>query len=227
LTSWSGASLTSVETQSVIIINGTDFGEKAPTVTMEYTDPSGVARSQRLRIVGVPEYADYKGKPNKSYTDLDPTSGTYCNSKLKVELPRSFWRDWRTGDTIQIKITNKFSSVTSVAIPTIYDVANNMIAGDYTVNVNSGDYDKNNYYLIDVLANDSDALSGKVTIVLGSRTSTQGGRLSVDAKTNKVKYTRPAGKFATYTDTFQYRLKDKDGNLTPPATVTVNVTLNP
>jgi hypothetical protein len=230
ITSWSGAALTKIQPQSVIIINGTDFGEKAPTVTMEYIDASG-PKSKKLKIVGPPEYANYKGKPNSSYTKLNPVNEAvvvppYGTSKLKVQLPKVFWKGWSNGDKIKIKVTNKFSSGISADLTTTTN-ANSLTVANDTVTVNSGDYDKNNYYLIDVLANDSDTFSSKVTIELESKTSTKGGKLSVDSKTNTIKYIRPAGVFANYTDTFKYRLKDKDGNLTDIATVTIDVSLNP
>jgi len=102
-----------------------------------------------------------------------------------------------------------------------------MTVANDTFNVNSGDYDAKGAYLLDVLANDTDAYSGKVMVKLVSTTTTQGGKVAVDKKTNKVKYIRPAGAFAAFSDTFQYRLEDKDGNLTAIATVTINVALNP
>jgi uncharacterized repeat protein (TIGR02543 family) len=233
VTSWSGAPLTDVQPQSVLMVNGTDFGEKAPVVTMEYIDAMGVAQSQKLKIVGQPQYPDYKGRPNSSYTKLNPVNEPlvvppYGTSQLLVELPKSFWKGWVDHAVIQIKVTNNFSSGFSANITTTGTTAGKTLSAvPDTVPVNSGDYDANNYYLIDVLANDSDTLSGKVTIQLQSKTSARGGKLSVDSKINKVKYIRPSGVFADYVDTFSYSLKDEYGHTTGAVTVTVNVNLNP
>ena len=222
---WDGTSLIGagkVQPQSVLILEGTDFGEKGISVAMEYVDLGGVTQSKKLKITGIPQYADYKGRPYRSYTDL--ATGI---SKIQVELPKSFWQGWLDNDTITLKVSNAFTSGSSGAITTTVNNFNSMTVADDAVAVNSGDYFANSYYLIDVMANDSDTYSSQIKIVLSSSQSTLGGKISVDKNWNRVKYTPPKRQTTLpFTDTFDYRLKDKDGNLSSIATVTVTVNPN-
>ena len=73
--------------------------------------------------------------------------------------------------------------------------------------------------LIDVEKNDTIGSGVTPTIVLLPSTNVNGATLAVSS--GKVSYTALSG--YTGTDTFQYELKDSQGDTTPPATVTVTV----
>jgi len=224
-----------VQTRSTLVISGTGFGAKVPAVMMNYTE-GGVAKSKKLKVIGIPTYTDYKGKANKSYTKLDPTNGgivvpPYGTSEVRVELPSKFWKGWATGNTFTLTVSNKFDTTgaTTAAITTS-GAANILTAVADTFNLLSGDYDKSNYSLLDVTGNDSDINSGKFKIILDSKTTSKGGKVSVDSKTNKIKYIRPKGVVGPIAaDTFKYHLQDYSNSSIISATVTdtVNIGLNP
>jgi hypothetical protein len=74
---------------------------------------------------------------------------------------------------------------------------------------------------------DTDNESDNVTIVLTSKTSSKGGRVSFDKSSGKVKYIRPKASVSTlaeFTDTFRYRLEDAQHKGTGnECTVTITV----
>jgi hypothetical protein len=224
VTAWNGNALGTVCPSSRIILNGTHFGIQAPNVGLVYTD-NGVQKVQKLKIISQPQYTDYSGKANTSYTNLDKTSSSFGNSSLTLEIPSK----WEPG-TYSILIDNGADSDTSGSI-TVGTGANTAPVGqddDITLYSGSG----SPYFLIDVLADngfgvDTDNESDNVTIVLTSKTSTQGGRVSFDKKSGKVKYIRPKASFTTlaeFTDTFRYRLEDAQHKGTGnECTVTITV----
>lgn len=230
---WDGTALgaRTVQPGSRIIICGTDFGVRAPTVTLAYIDSKGRNKDLRLKIVSKAQYADYRGRAKRSYTDLDENSATFAKSEIVVELPRRAWDGYENSKVYTITVANRFD--VSGADQDVNTSAGNTdpTATPDNVDIVSGE----KYYYIDVLANqpssgvsfstngvDADAESDKMTIVLPERTSTLGARLSVDRTTNTVKYIRVKNELCAFTDSFEYSLKDADGN--ESATVTVNIT---
>lgn len=212
---WNGSALVDVQNGGLIVIKGQHFGIKVPTVTLNYSI-SGVPRTKRLKVQRLPKYADYRGKANSSYTDL--TTG---NSEISVEMPRTWWSGWTAGVYI-LEINNKIDSVTTNITTTATNT--DPVANDDTETIFSGE----SYYIIYVLANDDDAESDKVKIILTSRTSNYGSRIAVDAKTNTVKYYRARDILCNFSnDTFTYYLQDSNGAVSGTATVTVSGSLNP
>lgn len=216
ITRWDGNVIAAggVNPGAIIIVNGTDFGVKAPTIFLE--DATG--QILKLKVYGA-ENEDYKGKANKSYTNL--TTGV---SKAYVQMPTS-WK-WPTGTAYTFEVNNKIGGDDDGQTLTLSDPSGNTAptANDDTENITGGEA----CYMMDVLANDTDTESDKVTIVLTRKTSdTQGAKLRVDKKTNQVKYTRAAGVLCPFTDIFTYSLVDSQGATSGTATVTVNATLAP
>jgi len=229
LNHWNGTALgaSTVQPGSLLLITGKNFGVKAPAVTLAID--GGV--TLKLKVQTNPQFADYKGKAEKSYTDVDSTSGTFGNSRIMVEMPKKEWTGYGNSSPYTLTVSNKFDTTGATAtIATTASGANTApTANDDAVTIQSGA----STYLIDVLANngsgaDTDAESDKMTIVLGSKTSlTHNAKLSVDAKTNKVKYTRANGVLCAFTDTFTYNLTDPGGTASGTATVTITGSLAP
>jgi hypothetical protein len=221
---WDGTALAprTVQPGSWIIITGTNFGVKTPIVTMN----NGSGKIYKLKIVEKPEYNDYKGKANKSYTDLSTGS-----SKLTVELPKKEWDGYANSTPYAIKITNKLDTTGASQNVTTSNGTNSApTANDDAITIVSG----SKVYYLDVLADngsgaDTDAESDKMTIVLTSKTSTLlGAKISVDKKLNKIKYMRVKGQFCALTDNFEYSLIDSNGAKSATnATVTITGNLAP
>lgn len=213
---WDGNALASVKNGGLITLRGKNFGIRAPTVTLKYT-LSGKERTRRLRVLRSPKYENYRGKAKSSYTDL--TTG---DSEIQVEMPRSWWRGWTSARPYEIEINNRIGSA-AVSINTTSN-STAPVANNDDVTIFSG----KQYYAIDVLANDTDAESDKVRIFLPSRISNYGSRLSVDAKTNTVRYYRRKEVLCDFAnDTFSYYLRNSAGLVSDTVTVTVSGSLNP
>ena len=217
VTNWDGDALTTVQNSSIITIKGENFGVRSPVVSLRYTDAKGKEKLKLLRIASKGKYENYKGKANTSYTDLD--TGI---SEVSVMMPASWWSNWVSGSPYTLVINNKKESYDG---PTITTSDYNNIAP-----VANGDsatlYSGSLYFYIDVLANDKDIQSSKVKIILTERKTAEGGRVSVYAKTNQVKYIRPANKIANFTDSFTYYLKDSKGEISETVTVDLSINLN-
>ena len=213
---WDGNVLKSVKNGGLIVLKGKNFGIKAPIVTLNYT-LSGVARTLRLKVLRLPKYENYKGKAKSSYTDL--ANG---DSEIQVQMPRSWWRGWTSKKSYKIEINNKINSAVVSVDTTSASTA--PVANNDNVTIFSGE----KYYTIDVLANDTDVESDKVKIFLPLRISNYGSRLSVDAKTNTVRYYRRKEVLCNFAnDTFEYYLQNSDGLASETVTVTVSGSLNP
>lgn len=225
---WDGKNITSVQEGSIVVIKGQNFGVKAPLVTITYTVTD---RNDAISYVGEPEdevllklkvqktqlYEDYKGKPNSSYTNLD--LGT---SEIRVDMPKSWWSTWSAGD-YTITVDNGISSTTTTV--TTETGANTAPVAE---NDNFTFFSGEKSYSIDVLTNDTDAESDKVRIILVENTSNYGSRISVDAKTNTVKYYRDRDILCNFAnDSFTYYLVDAKGEVSNTATVIVSGSLNP
>ena len=63
--SWSGATITTVHENSLIVIKGTDFGIKAPKVSIKYFD-DGIPKSQSLKVIPSALYENSKNKARSS-----------------------------------------------------------------------------------------------------------------------------------------------------------------
>ena len=82
-------------------------------------------------------------------------------------------------------------------------------------------------YSFDVLANDSESTSQKVKIVLPEKISSYNAKISVDRKTNTIKYCRTSDRLCDFVDdTFSYYLEGPDGERSNTATVSVSGSLN-
>jgi hypothetical protein len=222
-----------IQPGSWIILSGQNFGLKVPTVTMAVEN----GKILKLKVISKPQYADYKGKAKKSYTDVDPTSGTFGDSKITVEIPKKIWNGYTNSKAYTITVTNKFD--TTGATQTVTTSAGNTapVATDDNVDIYSGE----KCYYIDVLSNnsnttsvsfstngvDTDAESDKLTIILPLKTSTLGAKLAVDKVTNTIKYTRAKNQLCGFTDTFEYSLIDSNGAASGTATVTITGNLAP
>lgn len=217
VTNWDGDALTTVQNNSIISIKGENFGVKQPVVSLKYTNPNGVEKLKRLRIESQGKYSNYKGKANKSYTDLDTGE-----SEVRVRMPERWWNNWVSGNSYTLVVNNKKDSDDTQTITTsdynnIAPVANSDSATLYSGSL---------YYYIDVLANDKDVQASKIKIMLPTRKTTEDGRVSIYRKTNQVKYIRPANKIANFTDSFTYYLKDSNGEISETVTVDLSINLN-
>jgi hypothetical protein len=204
-TTWSGTSLGTVFPTSRIVLNGTHFGIKSPTIGL--TKGNGVVI--KAKVVSQPQYTDYSGRRNASYTDLNELSSTFGNSSLIVEIPSKC-----NPGTYSLILENGADTDSSVTV-TVGTGTNSVPVGqDDDITLYSGDGSP--YFLIDVLADngngvDTDKESDAFVIVPILKTSDKGGRVSFDKKSGKVKYTRPkaaSSTLAEFTDHFQYRLDD-------------------
>jgi hypothetical protein len=212
---WNGTRLDKVQNGGIIILKGHNFGIKAPLVTLNYSE-DGVVKTITLKVDRFAEYADYRGNPNKSFTNL--LTGA---SEIKVEMPGAWWSGWSAG-TYSLNLDNKIASEMTDIETT--DTSTDPLAEDDLETIFSGE----KYYTIDELKNDTDAESANVQIVLPERTSAYGSRIMVDKKTNTIKYFRAKEILCNYAnDFFTYYLKEKDGTISNTATVTVSGSLNP
>lgn len=225
---WNGEVLRTIQPGSHVIITGKNFGIKVPRVSMAVEN----ARRIKLKVVSKAQYSNYKGQANRSFTDLSSGDG-----EITVELPKKAWVGYTNSTAYTITVSNRFDTVGADATVTTSGGNTDPIANDDNVDLLSGEKS----YNIDVLANQSsdsfisfttdgidyDAESDKMTIILPSRTSKLGARLSVDRKTNTIKYTLPKGHLAVYIDIFKYSLQDPSGAVSGNATVTVKKKLAP
>lgn len=218
---WDGTALgaRTVQPGSWLIISGSNFGTKVPTVKLAVEN----GKTLKLKVISKAQFDDYNNKANRSYTNLSTGA-----SQITVEMPKRAWVGYTNSKAYTITVSNKLD--TTGADETVTTSAGNSAPStdDDAVTIYSG----STYYLIDVLADngsgaDEDDESDKMTIVLTSRTSTLGGRLSVDTKTNQVKYYRAKDNLCGFTDTFTYSLKDASGAISGTATVTITGSLNP
>ena len=232
VTKWNGAALGNVQEKSQIILNGTDFGIKTPSVYLIYTDSKSNKKTKKLKVVSKAQYADYNGKANKSYTDVDPNSATFRESHITVEMPTSWWSDWTAGD-YTLLIDNKFDTDESYTISTVTDEEGNLppTAQEDDITIYSG----SKYYYLDVLADngsgvDTDLRSDKIKIIPVSTQTDKGGKLNFDSKTNTIRYIRPKAATATiaeFTDHFQYYLQDNSKEDSNIVDVNITIKLNP
>jgi hypothetical protein len=193
----------------------------------------------KLKVVSKPQYADSKGKQNRSYTEVDSISADFTKSQITVELPTKKWKGYTDSKEYTITVSNKFDTAGATATVTTSDGNNNpppVATGD-NVDLYSG---QSTYY-IDVLANrsnspsvvftgsgsDFDSASGNMTIILPFKTSNEGGSLSVDRTTNTVKYVRAKDLFCNFTDWFEYSIQDSAGNKSGTVRVNISGKLNP
>lgn len=220
---WDENALNSVQEESIIVLKGQNFGLKAPTVTISYSSDRSYSETEtesfnlNLKVQKNPQYEDYRGKENSSYTDL--TTGA---SEIKVEMPRTWWEGWTAGD-YTITVDNGISAATTTVTT---ETGNNTapVAENDSFTFFSGESD----YSLDVLANDTDAESDQVSIVLSEKTSNYGSKISVDKKTNTIKYYREKDILCNFeNDSFTYYLIDSKGAKSNNATVIVNGSLNP
>jgi Big-like domain-containing protein/List-Bact-rpt repeat protein len=209
----SGAALTSVQPGSVLVIKGQNFGIKAPTVTLAVENEKVI----KLKVVSAPGYADYSNAAGKSYTDL--TTG---ESQVTVAMPSREWAGYTAGTSYTLTVSNRFDSTGDNTTITTAAANTAPVANDDNEELVSGQ----SCYSIDVLANDTDAEADKLIIVLENKTSTLGGKISIDKTTNLVTYTRPPiadNTFAEFTDSFEYSLIDPSGETSGTATVNITV----
>ena len=212
---WDGTLLGGVTNGGVIVIKGENFGIKAPAVNVNYIIDE-TSKTVRLKVQNSPEYADYRGHSDKSFTDINTGA-----SEIRVEMPAKWWKGWNQGN-YTIELSNKISS--AAATVTTVDQSTAPVAEDDITTILSGE----KYYTIDVLANDTDGESAKVQIILPERVSAYGSRIMVDRRTNTIKYFRAKNVLCNYSnDFFTYYLKEKDGTVSNSATVTVSGSLNP
>jgi hypothetical protein len=205
VTTWSGTSLGTVFPTSRIVLNGSHFGIQAPTIGL--TKGNGVVI--KAKVVSQPQYTDYSGRENASYTDLNSLSSSFGDSSLIVEIPS------KCNPGIYNLILNNGADTDSSVTVTVGSGANSVPVGQNDdIILYSGDDAP--YFLIDVLADngsgvDTDKESDTVVIVPISKTSYKGGRVSFDKKSGKIKYIRPkaaSSTLAEFADHFQYRLDD-------------------
>lgn len=209
LESWNGENITAVQNRSIVVIKGTDFGVIKPKVLLKYTI-SGVDKVVTLRVISTPKYKNYSGVDNKSYTNLSTALG-----EVTVKMPTTWVSGWIPQDAT-IEVQNKYSSASkAIAITSVNSAP--VATGD-SITIVSG----KRTYLLDVIANDSDAESDKVTIVLTSRVSSKGIRISVDNRSNTVKYLRKKELLSTFNDYFSYYLKDSSGAVSEVVTVEID-----
>ena len=232
VTGWDGSTITTgVHAGGNIIVNGTYFGSKPPTVSLEYTDKNAKIKQKRLKVLSVYDYKDDKGNDNKSCMDLDETSGTYGVSKIRVEMPKKWWTEWETdaSHTYSLLLSNKIGittydiltvDTTTDTIPSAKDDAVTLVAGS-------------SYYYINIFADngngvDTDADSDTMTVSFADNGKlASGGKVTYDKNQLKVKYAPPHSYDASagFTDTFTYTLSD--GISAATSTATVTVTINP
>jgi hypothetical protein len=198
---------------ALLILNGSDFGVSKPTVLLKN---KADGESVKLKVYP-PENRNYNGKADASYTDL--STGV---SRAVVEFPKKW--PWAPG-TYTLEISNGIGGLDTTNLTLSSPSVNTPpTANDDTADILSGA----SSYLIDVLANDSDKEAEKVSIILGAKRSSLGAKLSIDKKTNRVRYTRAPGVLCPFTDTFTYTLTDSTGaESSGAANVTVNGNLNP
>lgn len=81
-----------VSLNDTIVVNGTDFGNRAPKVWLEYTDTRGQTKMLRCKVLKPYVYDDVKNIPEKSCMDKD--TGI---SQILVQLPSKWPIGWTHG----------------------------------------------------------------------------------------------------------------------------------
>jgi len=213
LESWNGKNIIAAQNRSIVVIKGVDFGVVKPRVLLKYKI-LGVDKVVKLRVISTPKYKNYSGAKNKSYTDL--STGL---SEITVKMP-AIWKSGLIPQDATIEVQNKYSSASkAIAIASVNSAP---VASDDSITIFSGKKE----YLLDVIANDSDAESDKVVIVLTSKVSSKGIRISIDKRSNTVKYLRKKALLSVFNDEFSYYLKDRSGAISEVVTVEIDGALN-
>jgi hypothetical protein len=146
-------------------------------------------------------------------------------------MPAKWWKGWSAGN-YSLLIKNSVSSNNLMQLPLGNSQNAPPVACRDDVTLYSGAGKP--YFLIDVLADngygtDSDPESNSVTIIPLSKTSTKGGRVSLDKKSGKIKYIRPkatSANLANFTDKFQYKLRDSYGGESTAVDVQITISNN-
>jgi List-Bact-rpt repeat protein/HYDIN/CFA65/VesB family protein len=97
----------SVQTESIIVLKGKYFGYKPPKVWMEYLNNRNKIKKQRLKVEKIFEYKDPRGNEEKSCMSL--VTG---ESKIRIQMPKKWWRDWSAG-SYNLIIDNKVGLATT------------------------------------------------------------------------------------------------------------------
>ncbi|UNH31781.1 Ig-like domain-containing protein [Moellerella wisconsensis] len=160
--------------------------------------------------------------------DLDPTSVTVVTppSQGKVVIDPITGKATYTPnpgahgeDTFTYTVKDKAGNISEPATVTVHISANPDAQDD------GASTQENTPVAIDILGNDSDKDGDldptSVTVV----TPPSQGKVVIDPITGKATYTPNPG--AHGEDTFTYTVKDKAGNISEPATVTVHISANP
>ncbi|WP_337252713.1 Ig-like domain-containing protein, partial [Moellerella wisconsensis] len=175
-----------------------------------------------------PVAIDVLGNDSDKDGDLDPTSVTVVTppSQGKVVIDPITGKATYTPnpgahgeDTFTYTVKDKAGNISQPATVTVHISANPDAQDD------GASTQENTPVAIDVLGNDSDKDGDldptSVTVV----TPPSQGKVVIDPITGKATYTPNPG--AHGEDTFTYTVKDKAGNISQPATVTVHISANP
>jgi hypothetical protein len=206
---WDGSNFSNgIHTNSVFVLKGKYFGSKVPRVTLEYIDSKLNVKQVRLKVdKNDLLYANYKGKEGTS--PMDPLTGI---SELRVALPG---KDIKASKcwVVLVSKTGIASDVKTKGLPSFKLVSSNTppIANDDTFALEGN----SKSYMLDVLANDTDAESDNVVIMPSGKTTANGNKIKVLGY--RIQYTpkgSPSG------DTFTYTIDDGHGGQST-ATVTI------
>ena len=151
----------------------------------------------------------------------DTINGNGGVSELRVIMPKKWWKEWSVG-SYDLVLENKIG-LTSKSIKLARDINTSPTVLADTFNLTSG----KKFYLLDVLANDSDAESDSVKIcfykqrnngeekVVYAAITEKNGRVRYDKKSGKIKYIPHRDLSGAFSDSFSYTLNDGHSTTLP------------
>ena len=207
---WDGEKMQSIHPAGIVVLKGRYFGTSSLSAALEYKDlPSGKMKQRRLKIL---KNRLYENNQDYLFMQGDSLNPDYGNSELWLEMPKKLWKNWEPGN-YNIILNNKIGITTASVNIQPVSINSEPSAFNDEFLLQAGD----KKYLLNVLSNDSDSDSDRISIVLFDHSSLQGAKLAITK--DKLTYTLPDDISLPFRDAFSYNLMDAN----TPFTATANV----